>query len=70
MEQQTFVRVLIGALLVVMIIIAVLDVFFELRRLPSIAQHLQTWSGEHPLLAAGLVVVLGAMVGHFFLWPI
>ena len=70
MEQQAFVRVLIAGLLIVMIVVALLDLIFELKYLPSVAQHLQTWSGKHPLLAVGLVAVLGAMVGHFFLWPI
>lgn len=70
MEQQSFVRVMIAMLLSVLIIVLLLDAIFELAHLPSVAQHFQTWSGEHPLLSAGLVVVLGAMVGHFFFWPI
>ena len=46
--------------------LAVLDFYFEWRRRRTLGQRLQTWTKGYPLYAAGLVLVLGALVGHFY----
>ena len=70
MEPQIAARVLAAVPVIVVLAVAGLDIFFEAVHWPSISQRLQTWTGEHPLLAAGLVVVLGALIGHFLFWKV
>lgn len=46
--------------------LAVIDFYFEWHRRRTLGQRLQTWTKSYPLYAAGLILVLGAMVGHFY----
>jgi len=68
LEPQVAARLLLSIPVTVLLAVALLDIFLEARKWPSISQRLQTWTTDHPLLAAGLVAVLGALVGHFLFW--
>lgn len=47
---------------------AVLDFLCEAFKWPGVGDRLQIWTREHPALSAGMVIFLGALLGHFFLW--
>jgi len=46
--------------------LALLDFVCELTRRRSLGQRFQTWARRYPLYAFGLVIVLGALIAHFF----
>jgi hypothetical protein len=46
--------------------IAAVDAVLEAGRWMPIDRRLQAWSGRYPYFAAGLSLLLGAMLGHFF----
>ena len=68
-HQQVAARVLLSIPVVVLIAVALLDIYLESRDWPSISQRLQAWTTAHPALSGGLVMVLGALIGHFLFWP-
>ena len=45
-----------------------LDALAAFRGWPGIAERLQGWTGNHPLLSASVAAVVGALLGHFFFW--
>jgi hypothetical protein len=65
-HHEGLIQKLILALLGVVLVITAMDMMFWWHEAPSVAYRIQGWSANHPLLAAGLAVVLGAMLGHFF----
>jgi uncharacterized iron-regulated membrane protein len=54
----------IAAVLPVLVLAAV-DLWLERRR-TSVGIHLARWSRRYPLFAAGLIVLLGLVLSHFF----
>lgn len=54
----------IAALLPV-VVVAAADLLLERRR-TSVGQRLARWSRRYPLFAAGLVLLLGLALSHFF----
>ena len=48
-----------------MLVVAAVDLRLE-RRQTSIGLHLARWSRRYPLFAAGLIVLLGLVLSHFF----
>jgi hypothetical protein len=63
---ETGLRALALVALLAMCALAVLDFVCELTRRRSIGQRFQTWSRRYPMYAFALVLVLGALLGHFF----
>jgi hypothetical protein len=63
---ETGFRALALVVLVAMGALAVLDFVCELTRRRSIGQRFQTWSRRYPMYAFALILVLGALLGHFF----
>lgn len=59
-------RALALVLLLALCALAVLDFLCELTRRRSLGQRFQTWSRRYPVYAFGLIVVIGALLGHFF----
>lgn len=59
-------RALALVVLVTLCVLAVLDFVCELTRRRSLGQRFQTWSRRYPVYAFGLIVVIGALLGHFF----
>ena len=47
---------------------ALVDLFCEVMKWPGVGDRLQDWASQHPALSAGMGIVLGALLGHFFLW--
>lgn len=45
-----------------------IDLWFELKGLRPLGLRVASWSRRYPFFVAGLALVFGAMVGHFF-WP-
>lgn len=54
--------VLLGAFLVV----AALDLWFEVTRQPPVGAHVTAWARRYPFFAGGLALIAGAAVGHLF----
>jgi hypothetical protein len=63
---ETGLRALALVVLLAMCALAVLDFVCELTRRRSIGQRFQTWSRRYPVYAFALILVLGALLGHFF----
>ena len=59
-------RILALVVLVAMCALAALDFACELTRRRSVGQRFQTWSRRYPMYAFALIVVVGALLGHFF----
>jgi hypothetical protein len=56
----------IGILILLpVLVVAAVDLRLE-RRQTSIGLHLARWSRRYPLFAAGLIVLLGLVLSHFF----
>jgi len=68
-HHEDFIRFLAALPVAVVFIVALLDIIYRAKKWPSVSQRFQDWTGNHPILAAGLAVVLGALLGHFFWWP-
>lgn len=47
--------------------IALVDIFFAAARWRPVGARLQDWAGRYPRYALGLVLLMGALLGHFFL---
>jgi len=63
---ETGLRALALVVLLVLGALAVLDFVCELTRRRSLGQRFQTWSRRYPLYSFVLILVLGAVLGHFF----
>lgn len=63
--------ILILALLVivVLLVLILLDVKAELVGGRTIGQRIQRWAGRYIVLSSGIVLVLGALLAHFFWQP-
>jgi hypothetical protein len=48
--------------------IVLLDMWFEVKHWRPLGELVASWSRRYPLFSAGLALVFGAMLGHFF-WP-
>ena len=59
-------RALAFLVLIVMCALAALDFVCELTRRRSLGQRFSAWSRRYPAYAFVLVVVIGALLGHFF----
>jgi hypothetical protein len=59
-------RILALVVLVAMCVLAALDFVCEVTRRRSLGQRFQTWSRRYPMYAFALIVVIGALLGHFF----
>jgi hypothetical protein len=59
-------RTLALLVLLAMCGLAVLDFACELTRRRSLGQRFRTWSRRYPLYAFALILVVGALLGHFF----
>ena len=56
----------IGILILLpVLVVAAVDLRLE-RRQTSVGLHLARWSRRYPLFAAGLIVLLGLVLSHFF----
>lgn len=56
----------IGILILLpVLVVAAVDLRLE-RRQTSVGLHLARWSRRYPLFAAGLIVLLGLLLSHFF----
>ena len=56
----------IGILILLpVLVVAAVDLRLE-RQQTSIGLHLARWSRRYPLFAAGLIVLLGLVLSHFF----
>ncbi len=47
--------------------VAAFDAYLEATDSPSIAARLQVWARRYPLFSGAVIVLLGAMLAHFFL---
>jgi len=45
----------------------IVDILLEIYLQPPLAYLLRHWAKQYPLYSAGLVLVLGALLGHFVL---
>jgi hypothetical protein len=61
------VRWVVTALAIGFGLVAVADVYFEIRRWRSVSVRLQTWARRYPLYAGMLVFLLGALLAHFII---
>lgn len=57
---------LAATVLGLLLVVTLLDLYFEYRGWRPIAQRVERWSRNYPLFAAGLAAVFGALIGHFF----
>lgn len=63
--------IMILALLMIAVLLALilLDVMAELAGRRTIGQRIQRWAGRYVVLSSGIVLVLGALLAHFFWQP-
>ena len=63
--------IMILALLVIVVLLALilLDVRAELTSRRTIGQRIQRWARRYVVLSSGIVLVLGALLAHFFWQP-
>ena len=59
-------RALALVVLLAMCALAVLDFVCELTRRRSLGQRFQTWSRRYPIYSFALILVIGALLAHFF----
>jgi hypothetical protein len=60
----------IGSLVLVVVLFAVCyDIWLEGRN-ESLGLRVARWASRYPLFAVVLIVLLGAMLGHFFTQPL
>jgi H+/Cl- antiporter ClcA len=59
-------RALALVVLLAMCALAVLDFVLEATRRRSLGQRFRTWSRRYPLYAFALILVVGALLSHFF----
>jgi hypothetical protein len=57
----------VAFLTIVLAAIAAFDAYLEATGSPPIAARLQVWARRYPLFSAIVIVLLGAMLAHFFL---
>lgn len=67
-HSQIAVRLITFALTLFLLGGAALDALSAFKGWAGIAERLQGWTDNHPLLSAGLAAFVGALVGHFFWW--
>jgi hypothetical protein len=48
-------------------LVALTDLYFQLRRWRSVSTRLQGWARHYPLYSGLLILLLGALLAHFFL---
>jgi hypothetical protein len=53
-------------LLLTFVAIAIVDAVLSSLRVPGIGVRMHRWTRHHPSFAAAMILVLGALVGHFF----
>lgn len=59
-------RALALVVLLAMCALAALDFVCELTRRRSLGQRFQTWSRRYPIYAFALILIVGALLSHFF----
>jgi hypothetical protein len=57
----------VAFLTAVSVAIAGFDAYLEATGVPPIGARLQVWARRYPLVSAGAILLLGAMLAHFFL---
>jgi hypothetical protein len=55
-----------AALMAILIGVALCDFWFASQRAPSIGERLTVWSRRNPVFTGLLLVVFGALIGHFY----
>lgn len=55
--------------IVVLLVLIAIDVRAELRGRRTIGQRIQRWARRYVVLSSGIVLVLGALLAHFFWQP-
>ena len=63
---QTGMAVVVAVILSMLYAIAVLDILCYWRGWPSIGFRVQQWSKQNAWFVAGLLLLFGAFLGHFF----
>jgi len=48
---------------------AITDMVLEARGMRSVSARIEAWSRTYPFYAGTMVLVFGALLGHFFLHP-
>jgi hypothetical protein len=61
------IRWVVVALTIGFCLAALTDIYLEWSRRRSISSRLQAWSRRYPLYAGAMVLVFGALLGHFLL---
>ena len=60
------ISVVVAVLFVILIVITEVDLYYEVTDQTPIGWRVRNWAQANPLLAAGLLLGLGALLGHFF----
>jgi hypothetical protein len=53
-------------LLLTFLAIAVVDAVLAALRVPPVGVRMHRWSRHHPSFTAAMILILGALIGHFF----
>ena len=65
--MQTAIALVVVFVFLIILGAGLLDMYFELSGHKPLGYVLPQWARKYPLYATGLVLVLGALIGHFFL---
>jgi hypothetical protein len=57
----------VAVLTVALAAVAAFDAYLEATGSPPIGARLQVWARRYPLFSAAVIVLVGAMLAHFFL---
>ena len=59
-------RFLVLVVFGILLLLAALDFYWELRRDHSLGHRLQEWSRRYPLYGIAVLALVGALLSHFF----
>jgi hypothetical protein len=57
----------VAVLTIALAAVAAFDAYLQTTGSPSVAARLQVWARRYPLFSGAVIVLLGAMLAHFFL---
>ena len=63
---ETGTRILALLVFGVLLGLGLLDLYWEVRRYHSLAHRIQTWSRSHPAYGLAVLLLVGALLSHFF----
>jgi hypothetical protein len=65
-DVRPVLAVIAGIVVLTFLVVAVVDLYLEVRHERILGQYLRSWANAYPLFSGLIVALLGALLGHFF----